>query len=311
MKEDHSYPHTNVPGDVLYSLFQRLRPRFLVEVGSFKGGSSIRIASALMLLDLAQPAQPEDKPCLVCIDTFLGDAAMWLNKQATGRSSLLLKDGCPQLYMQFMVNTAKYADVIVPFPIASLCGLRALQHLAADGRTPLVDFLYLDSAHLSGETKLEITEGFRLLRPGGILLGDDLDWPAVEADLSSFLADAADAESASQSADDELLNALPGAFFFAAGGYWVVDAQPRQWMLRKPSRGVTEAREELKAEILAAEMGEKPAEFLAATAEDQEAMAVYQQGIAKLEMGDTAEGSRLLKVAAKMSPSLEYHFLLR
>ena len=32
----------------------------------------------------------------------------------------------------------KYADVIVPFPIASLCGLRALQHLAADGRTPLV-----------------------------------------------------------------------------------------------------------------------------------------------------------------------------
>ena len=44
-----------------------------------------------------------------------------------------------------------------------------------------------------------------MLRPGGILLGDDLDWPAVEADLSSFLADAADAESASQS----------------LGGWWV------------------------------------------------------------------------------------------
>ena len=40
----------------------------------------------------------------------------------------------------------------------------------------------------------------------------------------------------------------------APGGYWVVEAQPRQWMLRKPSRQ-TEAREELKAEILAAEMG--------------------------------------------------------
>jgi len=75
-----------------------------VEVGSFKGGSSIRIVSALLRLELAQV---EVKPCLVCIDTFLGDAAMWLNKQATGRSSLLLKDGCPQLYMQFMVNTAK------------------------------------------------------------------------------------------------------------------------------------------------------------------------------------------------------------
>lgn len=124
----------------------------------------------------------------------------------------------------------------------------------------------------------------------------------------------------SSSADDALLNALPGTFFFAAGGYWVVEAQPRQWMLRKlTSQGTSPgsqktleaAREELKAEILAAEMCEKPAEFVAATAEDQEAMAVYQQGIAKLEMGDTAEGSRLLKVAAKMSPSLEYNFLLR
>jgi predicted O-methyltransferase YrrM len=57
------------------------------------------------------------------------------------------------------------------------------------------DFLYLDSAHLKGETKLEITEAFKLVRPGGILLGDDLDWPAVEADLSSFLADHAESTS--------------------------------------------------------------------------------------------------------------------
>eukprot|EP00435_Cladocopium_sp_Y103_P043904 s1161_g12.t1 len=117
-----------------------------------------------------------------------------------------------------------------------------------------------------------------------------------------------------QSSDDELLSGLPGAFFFAAGGYWVVEAQPRQWMLRKPGtsqKTLEAAREELKAEILAAEMGEKPAEFVAATVEDQEALALYQQAIAKLEIGDTAEGSRLLKVAARMSPSLEYHFLLR
>ena len=49
------------------------------------------------------------------------------------------------------------------------------------------DFLYLDSAHLKGETLLEITEAYRLMRPGGVLLGDDLDWPAVESDLSEFL----------------------------------------------------------------------------------------------------------------------------
>ncbi|CAK9078645.1 unnamed protein product [Durusdinium trenchii] len=293
LKEDHSYPHTNIPTEVLRDLFQRLRPMFLVEVGSFKGGSSIRMVSALRAAD---PESQPSKPCLVCIDTFLGDAAMWLNKQATGRSSLLLKDGCPQLYQQFMVNTRKYADVIVPFPIASLCGLRALQQLAAEGTTPLVDFLYLDSAHLKGETKLEITEAFRLVRPGGVLLGDDLDWPAVEADLSSFLTE--HGVGASQSADDDLFHGLCGTFFFAAGGFWVVDAQPRQWLLRKPPWAP--GRDALKAEVRAAEMGDTPTEFVPATMEDQEALALYQQGIAKLETGDTAEGSRLLKIEVRI-----------
>ena len=144
MKEDHSYPHTNVPSDFLYALFEQLQPQFLVEVGSFKGGSSIRMASALARLHSKTGLEQvkgfvDPKACLVCIDTFLGDAAMWLNKQATGRSSLLLKDGCPQLFLQFMVNTQQYADIIVPFPISSLCGLRALQHLAAEEIVPLVD----------------------------------------------------------------------------------------------------------------------------------------------------------------------------
>eukprot|EP00913_Durusdinium_trenchii_P034386 g32168.t2 len=145
-------------------------------------------------------------------------------------------------------------------------------------------------------TKLEITEAFRLVRPGGVLLGDDLDWPAVEADLSSFLTE--HGVGASQSADDDLFHGLCGTFFFAAGGFWVVDAQPRQWLLRKPPWAP--GRDALKAEVRAAEMGDTPTEFVPATMEDQEALALYQQGIAKLETGDTAEGSRLLKIAGKI-----------
>ena len=40
------------------------------------------------------------------------------------------------------------------------------------------------------------------------------------------------------------------------------------------------------------------------------AMALYQEGIAMLEAGEIVEGSRLVKTAAQMSPSLAYHFLL-
>lgn len=42
-------------------------------------------------------------------------------------------------------------------------------------------------------------------------------------------------------------------FVGVSGGYWVVEAQPRQWMIRKPD--VSAGREQLKAEILVAEMG--------------------------------------------------------
>ncbi|CAJ1354429.1 unnamed protein product, partial [Effrenium voratum] len=86
----------------LSALFQRLRPELSVEVGSFKGGSALRILSAL--------DRTSKRSCLVCIDTFLGDASMWLNRRATGRGSLQLHRGHPQIYEQFMANTQSYAD---------------------------------------------------------------------------------------------------------------------------------------------------------------------------------------------------------
>ncbi|CAJ1461712.1 unnamed protein product [Effrenium voratum] len=239
LEEDHSYRHTNVPQVFLSALFQRLRPELSVEVGSFKGGSALRILSAL--------DRTSKRSCLVCIDTFLGDASMWLNRRATGRGSLQLHRGHPQIYEQFMANTQSYADspgasssflkgweevvslldYIVPFPVASLSGLRALQLLAAEEGFPRPDFIYLDSAHLKGETLLEITEAFRLLRPGGVLMGDDLDWPAVEEDLRIFAGGCSDLSG-------ENLGVSGSSFF--AGGYWMVEAEgcgPRQWLLQK------------------------------------------------------------------------------
>ncbi|CAE7610175.1 unnamed protein product, partial [Symbiodinium natans] len=44
-------------------------------LGSFKGGSALRIADAV----LRRLQGDEAKPCLLCVDTFLGDTAMWLN----------------------------------------------------------------------------------------------------------------------------------------------------------------------------------------------------------------------------------------
>merc|ERR1712013_445168 len=93
--------------------------------------------------------------------------------------------------------------------------------------------MYLDSAHEKGETLLEINQAFKLVAPGGVLLGDDLDWSAVESDLHAFISQL-DLDVIT-GPDDPLLASIPGLVFCPtpAPGYWVVDSTPRQWLLRK------------------------------------------------------------------------------
>ena len=98
----------------------------------------------------------------------------------------MLERGLPQIFWQFVANVRRRGDVIFPWPLASLTALRALQHLVIDEAIPPADFVYLDAAHEKGETLLEISRAFDLLRVGGVLVGDDFDWHAVHSDLLLF-----------------------------------------------------------------------------------------------------------------------------
>ena len=113
----------------------------------------------------------------------------------------------------------------MPLPLASLCALRALQHLSVDRVVGRPDFIYLDASHEKGETLLEMSQGFALLRPGGVLVGDDLDWPAVEADLASFCAQ----ERAwfVPPEEDEMLSKVEGLHAQTKHGHWVRPARER------------------------------------------------------------------------------------
>lgn len=51
-----------------------------------------------------------------------------------------------------------------------------------------VDMVYVDSAHESGETAVELSLYYQLLKPGGVLMGDDLEWEAVSRDVHLFAA---------------------------------------------------------------------------------------------------------------------------
>ena len=91
---DHSAPHTNVPPSFLRSLMSLLQPAFLVEVGSWKGGSALLIADAAV--EATPPEAPP--PALLCIDTWLGDGATWLDRCVGWREGLLLDHGLPHVF---------------------------------------------------------------------------------------------------------------------------------------------------------------------------------------------------------------------
>lgn len=157
---------------------QNLPWDLIVEVGSFKGGSAAIIA--------AQIKKYFTKPCqLLCIDHFLGDTQMRID--VNGMLDWLgMEGGHPTVYDQFVANVKGRGDeeVALPLVASSTVGLRALDRLGL--RASLA---YLDSAHEADETFLELKLLSRIMHPGAVILGDDMNdhWPAVRADVTRFV----------------------------------------------------------------------------------------------------------------------------
>ena len=76
---------------------------------------------------------------------------------------------------------ADLTELVLPVMTTSLLGARLLR---VTETSP--DLVYLDSAHELTETFIELTLYFELLAPGGVMMGDDLNWFAVAHDLLLF-----------------------------------------------------------------------------------------------------------------------------
>jgi cephalosporin hydroxylase len=148
-------------------IISQLKPTKIIEVGSLYGASAIHMAK--LTKELGLDAE------ILCIDTFLGAPEYW--EEAT-MPQLKLRCGFPRFYEQFMVNVIKSGqqDVITPFPLVSTLAAQVLrsQKISAD-------LIYVDAAHTYREALADIQAFWPLVRPGGVMFGDDFDvtWPGV------------------------------------------------------------------------------------------------------------------------------------
>jgi hypothetical protein len=81
-----------------------------------------------------------------------------------------LKNGYPALYQQFLANVLHRgcADMIVPVPNTSAITARLLHR-----RGVVADLVYIDGSHDEEDVYQDLSAYWNLLRPGGVLCGDD------------------------------------------------------------------------------------------------------------------------------------------
>lgn len=141
------------------TLMEQLKPRTLLEIGSYEG------ASACYLIDtLAHDADIE----LHCIDTWEGgvehtpqDPKLSL-VEARFTSNTSLAIGAAAKKVNLVVHKGR-SDIHLP-------------KMLSENMQERFDFIYIDGSHQAPDVLFDAVVAFKLLRPGGLMIFDDYLW---------------------------------------------------------------------------------------------------------------------------------------
>jgi SAM-dependent methyltransferase len=139
----------------------QVKPARILELGTWKGASAIHMAH------LAKQVNPQAQ--VLCVDTWLGShRVLWTTPEY--RRQLDLKHGFPQQYFQFLANVVHSGlqEQIFPLPMTSYCATDILQQAGME-----FDVIYIDAHHDEDEVIGDMRRCYKLLRPGGMMFGDD------------------------------------------------------------------------------------------------------------------------------------------
>ena len=181
----HDFPLSDYPEDLqgwgsqspaFETLLARVKPSRIIEVGTWKGGSAIHMATVARKLGIA--------PEIICVDTWLGAVEFWTDHKDPDRYlALKCRNGFPMVYYQFVANVIhrQCQDLITPFPQTSTIGALWFRRYGVKA-----GLIYIDGSHEEEDVYADLVSYWDLVQPGGILVGDDWGWDGVRLAATRF-----------------------------------------------------------------------------------------------------------------------------
>jgi SAM-dependent methyltransferase len=163
---------------ILREVIEKLRPVTIAELGVWKGRCALNMVRYCREISLESE--------IICIDTWLGSSEHWLRRSNRNfYDSLRIKHGLPQIYWTFIRNVLEEnaQEFITPMPMPSEVAFHVLTRLNAS-----LDLVHVDASHEYESVAADLRRYWSLLRPGGVLIGDDYckGWPGVSQAADEF-----------------------------------------------------------------------------------------------------------------------------
>lgn len=144
----------------------------IVELGAWKGRSSVVLGLA------CKPKTALDASIhkrVYSVDTFLGSPS---ERSGPHHEATLFPDG---VYQQFLANVDRFNLSSLVFPLAM-----PLEEAVNNFGPEVVDMLFIDCEHTYEATRLAFELWLPKVKPGGIILFHDYDWPGVHGAINDL-----------------------------------------------------------------------------------------------------------------------------
>ena len=160
---------------IFEDLIKNNKPSIIIEVGTWKGASAIKMANLSKQYNL--------KSKIYCVDTWLGAEEFWTGWADTQERDLIIKNGYPQIYYQFLSNVfnTKNEDIIIPITNTSHIASIIFKYYNIKA-----NLIYIDGSHDYKDVISDMEDYYNLLEKDGIIFGDDMNWESVRNAVNDF-----------------------------------------------------------------------------------------------------------------------------